>query len=119
MFTKRQRTYQHDEPNPEKRFRHNMAELFLDNQVSADRVQSLLDDAKLANAQHIGDLASRHHSAKRNLRQSTSSTSAAPKKKVFRKNAARNILKKLLKRNEWPPLYEDPILIFNSKTQQE
>ena len=57
MFAKRQRTYQHDEPNPEKRFRHNVAELFLDNQVSADRVQSLINDAKLANTKRVGDLA--------------------------------------------------------------
>ena len=56
MFAKKQREYELKGCVPEARFRHNLAELFLDNTVSADRALSLLEDAHVAGAAHLKDL---------------------------------------------------------------
>lgn len=70
--------------DPERRFRSNVDELFLDNQVSADRIMSVFEDAKLAGTKHISDLCSK--------------TKSKTKKK-FRKNAQRDLLRRLLKKS--------------------
>ena len=66
-----------------KRLRHNVADLFLSNSVSATRAASLFCDAAAAGAEGVGDLqrvgAPKHHH--------------------------RNLLKKLLKGSKWPGLY--------------
>jgi hypothetical protein len=83
MFSKKQRYYEEKVKDPERRFRSNVAELFLDNQVSADRIMSVFEDAKLAGTKHISDLCSK--------------TKSKTKKK-FRKNAQRDLLRRLLKK---------------------
>jgi hypothetical protein len=102
MFSKKQRYYEEKVKDPERRFRSNVAELFLDNQVSADRIMSVFEDAKLAGTKHISDLCSK--------------TKSKTKKK-FRKNAQRDLLRRLLKKNQWPPVYVASIRIFDPKTQ--
>ena len=106
MFAKRQRCYEDKHEPPERRFRSNAAELFLDNTLSGDRVLSLLEDAHAAGAAHVQDLCGL-------LKSHTSSC----KKNKFRTHAQRDLLRRLLKRCSWPPLYYAPIRIFDQKTQ--
>jgi hypothetical protein len=40
-----------------KRFKNNLGDLFLSNEVSAARAQSLFSDAQLAGTAHVGNLA--------------------------------------------------------------
>ena len=103
MFAKRQREYDLKDIQPEQRFRHNAAELFLDNQVSGERMLSLLEDAQLAGAENIKDL------CKGNCK----------KKGKFRANAARDLLRRLRKNSAWPDLYYAPVRVWDKKTQTE
>ena len=43
---------------PSKRFRANLADAFLSNQLSRQRTQSIIDDAALAGVEGVGDLRS-------------------------------------------------------------
>jgi len=89
MWSKRAREYDRIRDAPEKRFRHNVGELFFDNSASGQRIESLLEDAHLAGAKHIGDLVP--HVRKR-----------LPKKS--QKHAHRDLSRRFLKRNDWPPV---------------
>ena len=109
MWHKNDRQYQFQQEPPERRFRSNLAELFLDNQVSADRTMSLFQDARAAGTKHVEDLAKK------------SSYSRVSKKfahSVF-PNARRDLLRRLVKRSLWPPLYFAKIRVFDSASQQE
>ena len=82
---------------PAKRFRYNAADLFfLSNSISGSRAASLFADARRAGTRHVADLG------------------GAPSK-----HAHRNILRKLLKGNKWPRLYETPIRVWNRKRKLE
>ena len=97
MFHKRARQGQ-DEHDPTKRFRANLGDLFLANEVSGARTQSLFSDAQLAGAQHLSDLAGI----------SSSGT-----------NCSRDLVKKFMKRKKWPALYKASLRVWDPKTQTE
>ena len=101
MFAKKQRYYEYKEKNLERRFRANVAELFLDNQVSGDRAMSLFEDATAAGTKYTKDLCNK----------SVRTTS-------FRKNASRDLLRRLLKSNKWPAPYIAEIRMWDPKTQE-
>ena len=97
MFHKRQKIFAEKEPD-NKRFRHNVANLFLTNNVSAIRAGELYADAKAAGAEGVDDLVPSASSGK---------------------NAARNLRTKLLKRSPWFPEYLADIPCYNPKSQRE
>jgi hypothetical protein len=104
MWAKRSREYETRQDPPEKRLRNNIAELFLDNAISADRAASLFADAQLAHADYVADLAPKKGWYKR--------------KKRF-PNAHRDLCRRLLKRNPWPPVYYASITVFDQKLQRD
>ena len=97
MFHKRQKIFAEKEPD-NKRFRHNVANLFLTNNVSAIRAGELYADAKAAGAGGVDDLVPAASSGK---------------------NAARDLRTKLLKRSPWFPEYFADIPCYNPKSQKE
>ena len=99
MYSKRDLPDDLSEVASSKRFRNNLADLFLNNDVSAKRVLSVYQDAELASAENVKDLSSL---------------------KVD-KNIHRNLLKKLLKKNrkQWPGIYYGKIRVFDIQKQQE
>lgn len=98
MFNKRGRPSQEEDEPPLRRLRRNIGDLFLSNQVSATRAQSLFNDAALDNA------------ACREM---------VPKGSANPKGRHRDIINRLLKGCQWPPLYMATIPIFNKKTLQK
>ena len=104
MFAKRQRQYENMNLPKDKRFRANVSELFLDNTISADRALSLFEDAQAAGTRHIHDLAKPH---------------PYKSKSHFRKNAARDLRRRLLKGSAWPELYYTDIRVWDIPTQSE
>ena len=93
-LSKTARGYQEDEVSPSKRFRKNVSDLFLSGGVSGDRSHSLLVDGNLAGARNVSDLA----------------------KPSQKKNAARDLLRRLSKRTRWPPLYWADVRTVQPKT---
>ena len=79
-----------------KRFRQNLADALLANELSARRVGSLASDAALAGAAHVQDIADRGTQEGR--------------------NASRDLLRRLLKGNQWPDLYFAPITVLSPLT---
>ena len=84
----------------EKRFRSNLADVFLSGSVTARRSQTLFSDAQLAGTQHVEDLAK--------VRGGSESS-----------NTHRDLMRKLLKGSLWPKPYEAPIRCFDPKTQKD
>ena len=82
---------------PQKRFRRNVADLFLSNDVSGHRSLTVLEDARLAGAEHVSDLV---------------------RGQKERKHANRNLLRRLLKGKEWCKPYYALIRCWNPHTQQ-
>lgn len=99
MFNKRGRPHQNqnDEEPPLRRLRSNIADLFLSNQISAQRTQELFQDAAHSNTA-CRDMIPR-------VQRGSSS-----------RKAHRDILRRLLKGCLWPPLYTASIPVFNKKT---
>ena len=64
MFSKRQLPVDLPTCSPSKRLRHNLVDLFLSNDVSGARADSLLRDAAAADSKHISDLVSKRPSKK-------------------------------------------------------
>ena len=84
MFSKRGRDVPDD---PNKRLRANISDLFLANHVSAERAQSLAQDAVDAGASQMADLARAGNAG------------------ASKKNVHRDLLRACLKGNGWPRLY--------------
>jgi hypothetical protein len=86
-----------------KRFRHNIQDLYLNNEISAQRFQGLMQDASAAGTQHVEDLA------------------GASRQGRHWKNLARDLLRKMVrnKRNRWPSPYMAPIKVWDTKAQRE
>ena len=81
---------------PEKRFRADMIDIFLNNDLSGQRSARVLGNASLAGTQHIEDL------------------QVAPGK-----NAYRNLLRKCFRNTKWPAPYELQVTAFNEATDAE
>ena len=84
------------EQEPNKRFRNNLADLFLAGGVSALRTTSLFRDAAEANTENVSDLAS---------------VSMGP-------HAQRDLQRKLLAGNAWPQLYSGNVHILDNNTHK-
>jgi hypothetical protein len=109
MWSKRSKEYEDLKDAPDKRFRHNMCELFLDSSVSGTRVESLLEDAQVAGTRHVADLVP--HLKKKMPKKND--------KKKRNSHAHRDILRRLLKGNPWPPLYYAKIQVWSPKHKSE
>lgn len=109
MFHRKTREFESEADPPEKRLRHNLAELYLDNQVSADRAISLFTDAHVAGARYVGDLTSKRPYSRLNRKT----------KQPRYPNAQRDLLRRLMKRSHWPPVYHAKVRVFDTKEQKE
>jgi len=98
MLAKRATGYNPDEIPPAKRFRHNVADLFLSNELSGAKAMGLYHDAAAAGAANVGDLC----------------RGAIPGK--FAKNAARDLRRRLTKSKGWPGVYWAEIPTLDPKT---
>ena len=58
MFSKRAKGYEASNVPPAKRFRHNLADAFLSNDITGARAQEMFNDAQAAGAADVEDLAS-------------------------------------------------------------
>lgn len=102
MFSKR-RLPDFGEDPPEKRLRTNIADLFLENDISGVRAQSILDDAHASGLQAFRELAK----------------APAGGKPRTQNNIARNLRRKLNKRSNWPSQYFAKVRVWNKRTQKE
>ena len=103
MFSKRSLPDRSGEPEA-KRFKANMEDLLLSNDISADRAQSLLQDASYMNDPFgVRRLA------------------ASGKGGALKKNTARDLKRKITKsrRSGWPPLYKFSCRLWDTKQQKE
>ena len=105
MFHKRAKDHLQPNVPPAKRLRHNLADLFLSNNVSAQRTEEIFEDAQLAGAAFCSDIGH------------PESVATDPEKKKRNKNAHRDMLRKFLKGTEWPPLYWTKVTTFDPKTE--
>jgi hypothetical protein len=87
-----------DELRPSKRFKPDVAELFLSNTVSADRAQRLYNNAYQVDKEDIKPFVKEY-------------------KATNQKNVARDLRRKLRKGSKWPTPYYAEIMCFNPKTQ--
>ena len=98
MFHKRPRTFTSEDIPAPKRLREHLADLFLSNEVSAARVQSLAADGHAAGASSM-DLRS------------------AGKSGAIPGNISRDLRRKLLRRSPWQRLYYVKVQVFDVKKQ--
>ena len=83
----------------EHKFRANVADLFLNNDISGSRARELLQDHVDADKDNVQDLL------------------LVGKCGIFKNNIARDLLRKLKKRTAWPPLYWAKIRVFDLQMQ--
>jgi len=101
MFSKKQLPIDLQTCSPSKRLRHNLVDLFLSNDVSGERADSLLRDAVAADSKHVSDLVSNQDSKK------------------HKGNAHRDLLRRLQKTTiGWPPLFLASIRTWDPKKQR-
>jgi hypothetical protein len=101
MYSKRQLPSDLGNVEPGKRFRNNIADLFLSNDISAKRTQTIFSDAEIAGTAHVKQL-------------------AKPGSRGTNRNIHRDLLRKLSKNNKgWPPLYNARVRVFDPKKQKE
>ena len=101
MFSKRARGYDESHTAASKRFRRNIGDAFLSNQLSAERSQSLINDAHAAGASGINDLTGE-------LRGDTGR----------HRNIARNLLRRFGRKSKWPKPYEANIRMKDRQTDE-
>lgn len=101
MFQKRGRPYENAAIAKKSRLRENVADLFLSNDISAARAQSLFDDAASADVRSCKSLAAAGNSGR------------------IPKNMSRDLTRKLLKGSQWPKPYVASVRTWNEKTEQE
>lgn len=100
MFSKRPLPEDRLNLPKEKRLRSNMGDLYLSNEVSGQRTQTLMDDAHDAGVQGFRRLA------------------ATPSASSTGKNLARNLRRKLVK-GHWPKPYYARVRVWNKQQQRE
>ena len=92
MFSRKAR--EEHSGDAQRRFRANLESLFLANTVSANRIQSVAEDAQAAGAGGVKKIAH-----------------------IKGKHMHRDLLRRLSKGNKWPPLYKAPIRVWDAKKQ--
>ena len=100
MFGKRVRPWQEDSGPPRQRLRSNLADLFLGNDISSVRAQSLFQDGQASGAAGLSDV-------------------AATQGGRLGKNLCRDLKRKLLKGSAWPQPYVVQARTWNAKRNQE
>ena len=100
MFSKRGRPWEAEALPPDRRLRANLADLFVSNDVSAARAQSIFADAEASGARNVADLAKAGHTGK------------------HKKNLARDLTRKLLKNSQWPRPYNAQVRTWNAKAEK-
>ena len=85
---------------PDRRLRANLADLFVSNDVSAARAQSLFADAEASSAKNVADLAKAGHNGKHGT------------------NLARDLTRKLLNDSRRPLPYNAQVRTWNTKAKQ-
>jgi hypothetical protein len=108
MLAKNKRPYDPDALPDGKRLRENLKDIFANNLLAAGRVQEVIDD--IADC----DVPAMH-----SLRSSSMRGDAKSRRVMQSKNASRNLTRKLLKGNQWPPLYHADIRVKDLKTGDE
>lgn len=101
MLSKRALGFDPEAVPAKKRFRHNLADLCMSNDLSGSRAQSLFQDALAAGAAHVADLAAVGSSGK------------------HRGNAHRDLVRRLMKHSSWPKPYWAGIRVWDLKKQVE
>ena len=97
MFSKRTRGDAGDDAPPARRLRSNLRDLFLANEISGPRAQSLLQDASAAGSSGVGDLQGLGRDA----------------------HLHRNLLRRFNKGSRWPSLYEADIRMWDKRACEE
>ena len=96
MFSKQALPKLDEEPDAPRRFRANVRDLFLTNQLSAERTSSLLGDAAAAGVEALEDV--------KNLQGKAG------------KNVHRDLMRKFAKRaKQWPDLYWSKVDVWDKK----
>ena len=99
MFSKQALPKLDEEPDAPRRFRANVRDLFLTNQLSAERTSSLLGDAAAAGVEALDDV--------KNIQAKDS------------KNVHRDLMRKLAKRaKQWPGLYWSKVDVWDKRRQK-
>ena len=107
MFHKREKEYQEGLP-PSKKLKANIGDLYLSNQISAQRAQEIFQDIKDAGA------------GSADMKQLSKGLNSELAKKLGRNpNAARDLGRRLLKRCPWPEVYWCQIPVMDVKLQEE
>ena len=101
MFRKRGKAYDEATIPKDKRLRRNLADLYLSNDVSAARAQSLFADAVGAKVSNCADLAAVGDGGR------------------IPNNMARDLKRRLLKGSKWPKPYVASVRTWNDKTEKE
>ena len=99
MFSKQALPKLDEEPDASRRFRANVRDLFLTNQLSAERTSSLLGDAAAAGVEALEDV--------KNLQGKAG------------KNVHRDLMRNFAKRaKQWPDLYWSKVDVWDQKKQK-
>ena len=101
MYGKRSKGYKDDELSPGKRFRANLEDLFLSNQMSGQRAQNVFADGAAAGNGNFEPLAK------------------AGKRGQAASKCHRDLMRKILKGTRWPELYWVQIPVWHPKTQKK
>ena len=96
MLSKRAKGYDASTCPPEKRFRRNLADAFLSNDITGARAQEMFNDAQAAGAANVADLAG----------------SSCPN------HSARDLKKKLARYSKWPQQYTAKVRMKDPKTEE-
>ena len=99
MFSKQALPKLDEEPDAPRRFRANVRDLFLTNQLSAERTSTLLGDAAAAGVEALDDV--------KNIQAKDS------------KNVHRDLMRKFAKKaKQWPDLYWSKVDVWDQKRQK-
>ena len=99
MFSKRGRPWEAESVPADQRLRANLADLFVSNDVSAARAQTLFADGEASGAKHMSDLAKAGNYGK------------------LGKNLCRDITGKLLTHSRWPSTYNAQVRTWSQKNR--
>ena len=97
MYAKRTLDFEERPLSVAQRFRLNIGDLFLGNDVSGSRARSIYRDANAAGTRGVADVAAGSENSPR---------------------AHRDLLRRLLRTSQWPKLYEASIRVYNKRSQQ-
>ena len=97
MLSKRAKGYDASTVPPAKRFRHNLADALLSNDITGARAQEMFNDAQAAGTADVADLASH---------------SSCPG------HSARDLKKKLARYSKWPKQYTAMVRMKDPKTEE-